>query len=128
MWVANLENFIVRLDVFRAFDCVINARGGTLTFLDGEVVQMSGQPSRLNYTVNHQITILTTESVDDTVFLLQGRWQQIMSCRKCSRPSTSPGATAVVVAQKRLSDGWRFSAVFKTLNQVTKKDPYYSMH
>lgn len=40
--VANLEDCIVGLDVLRALDCVINTRGGTHTFPDGQVVQMSG--------------------------------------------------------------------------------------
>lgn len=66
VWVANLEDCILGLDVLRALDCVINTRGGTLSFPDGQVVQMSGRPSRLNCTVNHQIAVLTTESVGDT--------------------------------------------------------------
>lgn len=65
VWVANLEDCIVGLDVLRALDCVINARSGTLTFPDGEVVQMSGRPSRLDYSMSHQVTVLTTESVGD---------------------------------------------------------------
>lgn len=46
--------------------CVISALSGTLTFPDGEVVQISGRPSRLDYTVNHQVTGPTTKSVEDT--------------------------------------------------------------
>lgn len=38
--VANLEDCIVGLDVLRALDCVINTRGGTHTFPDGQVVHV----------------------------------------------------------------------------------------
>lgn len=66
VWVTNLKDCILGLDVLRPLDCVINTRGGTLNFPDGQVVQMSGLPSKLNWTINHQIAVLTTESVGDT--------------------------------------------------------------
>lgn len=69
-WVANLEDCIVGLDILGALDCVINARSGTLTFPDGEVVQMLGRPPKLDYTVNHNVTVLTTESVEDNPSLV----------------------------------------------------------
>ena len=59
VWVADLEDCILGLDVLGALDCVINTRRGTLTFPDGYIVQMLRQPAQPGCTATHTIAVLT---------------------------------------------------------------------
>ncbi|KAK9525419.1 hypothetical protein VZT92_016131 [Zoarces viviparus] len=64
VWVANLEDCILGLDVLGALDCVINTKRGTLTFPDGHVIQMWRQPPRPGCVTTHTITTLTAETTN----------------------------------------------------------------
>ena len=59
VWVANLEDCILGLDVLGALDCVISTRRGTLTFPDGHTIQMHRRPPQPGCLVAHNITTET---------------------------------------------------------------------
>ena len=65
VWVANLEDCILGLDVLGALDCVISTRRGTLTFPDGHTNQMYGRPPQPGCLMTHNITTGTTETGTD---------------------------------------------------------------
>ncbi len=63
VWVADLEDCILGLDVLEALDCVINVKQKTLTFPDGHVVQMSRRPPQPGCPVAHTVTVETLTTV-----------------------------------------------------------------
>jgi len=65
VWVANLEDCILGLDVLGALDCVIDTKRGTLTFPDGHVIQMWRQPPRPGCVATHTVATLTAETTND---------------------------------------------------------------
>ncbi|CAI5686581.1 unnamed protein product [Oreochromis niloticus] len=65
VWVADLEDCILGLDVLRALDCVIDTRGGTLSFPDGGVVRMLRRPLQPDHPAAHALSERAADSSPD---------------------------------------------------------------
>ncbi|XP_061093063.1 uncharacterized protein LOC133125281 [Conger conger] len=66
IWVAELEDCILGLDVLEKLDCVISTKRGTLTFPDGHVVQMTRQPTQPKRSPAPTVAVLATEAAANT--------------------------------------------------------------
>lgn len=63
VWVADLEDCILGLDVLGALDCVINTKRGTLTFPDSHVVQMHKRFPRPPFPLIRSVEVLAAENI-----------------------------------------------------------------
>lgn len=61
VWVAELEDSILGLDVLGTLDCVINTKRGTLSFPDGHVVQMIKKRPQEQQPRTHTAVLLGTD-------------------------------------------------------------------
>ncbi|CAI5693182.1 unnamed protein product [Oreochromis niloticus] len=65
VWVADLEDCILGLDVLRALNGVIDTRGGTLSFPDGGVVRMLRRPPQPDHPAAHALSERAADSSPD---------------------------------------------------------------
>ena len=97
VWVANLEDCILGLDVLGTLDCVIDTKRGTLTFPDGQVVQMCRRPPQTGCRVTHTIITQTTETVTDAVACCDS--QMTAPAQTPTLPTLDPCLHPVIAAE-----------------------------